>query len=139
MLRLNIPREPRWIALPHGVRLLLRPATAALVTTARLRAGRELQEMRAAVQTAKDSGMPLGDLPDVTEQARAEGYAFALTVLHLGRELVTDWDGVADADGAPLDFDVQQLPQVLSHPDIAEGFYRAVNDAQDEIVAEGNA
>lgn len=138
MLRLALPKDPRWEPMGFGVEFLVRPATTALITTARLRARRQMEELRRAAQEAREAGLPVNG-PDVSDPDVAGGHAFALTVMALGRELVADWRGVVADDGKPAAFAADLLPQVLSHPDIAERFFAAVSAGPAEVTAEGNA
>jgi len=138
MLRLDIPHERRWLDLARGVRFEAEPATTALITTARVRAARQMTDLRKAVEDARLAGLPLQG-PDVTDPDIAAGYAFALSCVALARVTVKDWDGIIGADGKPAAFDVEKVPQVLQHPDIAEDFWRQMTAAQDALVAEGNA
>src|SRR5690349_4094872 len=118
MFRLDIPREPRWVDLPLGVSFEMKPVSAAMMSTARMRAQRQLRDMVKTLEEAREAGIPC-DMPDVTNSDIAAGHMFALLVVALGREVVTDWKGVADQAGAPVPFDVALLPKVLAHPDIA--------------------
>lgn len=137
MLRLGIRQEPRWIDLGHGVRLLVKPATTALITTARARARRQLEELRKAGEAARESGLPF-EGPDLTDQDAATGYAFALSCMTLARELVLDWEGVGDEAGQPLPFALDGLGELLGYTGLAEAFFLAVSAGPDALSAEGN-
>ena len=138
MLRLALPKEPRWEPMAFGVEFLVKPATTALITTARLRARRQMEDLRRAAAEAREAGLPL-EGPDVSDPDVAGGHAFALTVMALGRELVMDWRGVVTDAGAPAPFSTALLPQVLAQPDIADRFFAVVSAGPAEITAEGNA
>jgi hypothetical protein len=137
MLRIGIPRDARWIDIGAGVRLKVRPATTALVTTARTRASRQIERMRQAQKDAQEAGLDY-DGPDMTDRDAIVGYAFALSVMSMARELVEDWEGVGDADGTPIPFALDGLGEVLSHSGLAERFIAAVMEAPEALAAEGN-
>ncbi len=137
MLRLGIPREARWIEIGEGVRLRVRPATTALVVTARMRASRQLEQMRKAAEDAQAAGLPFeGPSPD--DRDAAGGWAFALMALNLAREVVEDWEGVGDADGNPVPFALEGLGEVLAHANLAESFFGQVMAGPDALDAEKN-
>jgi hypothetical protein len=137
MLRIGIKQEPRWIEIGSGVRLLVKPATTALITTARSRARRQLEEMRKASEQSKEAGLPY-EGPDFADADATTGYAFALSCVTLARELVIDWDGIGDEAGKPIPFAVDGLGEVLGYTGLAEAFFLAVSSGPEALSAEGN-
>jgi len=122
MLRLDMPTEPVWHDLPHGVRLKLRPATAALVAAADVAA-------RAALPAEAS-----------TDPALATGLAFQVRAQALARYLVADWEGVADATGAPAPVTQANTDALMmASADLTAAFLGAVHAPLDRITAEGNA
>lgn len=79
MLRLDLARSPRWLDLGHGVRLQLAPLTTGVMVEAR-------RDVTAA---------------GVTDDADAEALAVAMAKA-IARRCALAWEGVGDADGAPL-------------------------------------
>ncbi len=79
MIRLDLNREPVWLDLAHGVRVLVAPLTTALISSAR----------------ADDRLTALG--PDASNEAR--GIAIAKAI---GERAILDWEGVGDANGEPM-------------------------------------
>lgn len=79
MIRLDLNREPAWLDLAPGVRVLVEPLTTALMMAARCDAGVEVLP-----ETATDE-----------DRALALGRA-------LGRLAIREWEGVGDPDGAPI-------------------------------------
>ncbi|MBI1207419.1 MAG: hypothetical protein GC191_09030 [Azospirillum sp.] len=57
MIRLDLPREPHWLDMPHGVRLHVRPLDTATDAAARAAAAADLRERGESVPpaAAKDS------------------------------------------------------------------------------------
>lgn len=123
MLRLNLPTEASWHDMPHGVRLFLRPMSAAIDTAANL-----------AVQRAlADAGTAL------TEEMRI-GLALQLRAEVLAAELIADWQGVADEAGLPLALSRDAAALLMrSSADVMLAFVTAARAPLERAVAEGNA
>lgn len=78
MRRVDLDPHPRWVDLVHGVRLQVRPMTIAVWMAART-----ADEVFAAASAPK------------------EVFQAALLVA-VAQRVVTDWEGVGDADGVPI-------------------------------------
>lgn len=137
-IRLGLPREPRWIDLAGTARVLVRPATTALISAAQHAAMAEADAIRAGRLGLIDAGASVDGL-DVDDPHIAAGLAHDLMVRALARYLVTDWDGVFDADGNALAFDAALLPQLMAIEDVAAAFWRHVLEPERQRAAEGNA
>ncbi len=99
MLRLDFTAGPRWLDLGHGVRLQLAPLTTALMVAAR-------------------SDPALEVLPaSASDEARALVFAKAIA-----RRAVTEWEGVGDADGAPIPVTPAGIDALLEVWPIFEAF-----------------
>ena len=123
MLRLNLPTEPAWAEMPHGVRLFLRPASAAILTAADIATDKALR----SVGTSMDEDSRLG----LAIQVRAE---------HLARALIADWSGVGDADNNDLLLTLDNAALLMrSSPEIMLRFLDVVRAPFDRATAEGNA
>jgi hypothetical protein len=101
MIRLDLKREPHWLDLGHGVRVHVRPRTTALMMAA-----------RAAVQRAT--------VPSQNETVVA-GERTAALVKALGRLGIEEWDGVGDAEGAPVPLTAEGVDALLDLWPMAEG------------------
>jgi len=90
MLKLNLSNEPAWLDLGHGVRVFLAPLTTAMMVAAR-------------------SDSALAALPeDATDEESALVFAKALA-----RNTVTDWEGVGDETGIPVDVSSEGIDALL--------------------------
>ncbi len=99
MLRLDLSSLPHWFDLAHGVRLQLRPLTTALMVAAR-------------------HDPAVVGLPDTSlDEERAVAFARALA-----RLAVLDWQGVGDAEGAPIDPSQTSIDALLDIWPIFEAF-----------------
>lgn len=79
MIRLNLDRQPRWIALPCGVELFVQPVTSMITA--------------AALGGAFSRAVPAG---------AGQEQRFAALVCDIAALVITDWRGVASADDQPL-------------------------------------
>ena len=108
MLRLDPQKEPAWLDLGHGVRLLVAPLTTSVMLAAR---------SDPAIAAAAEAGAGDDALAQIVAQA-------------LARIVVSDWDGVGDADGDPLPVSPEGIDALLDIWPIFEAF-------QTEYVAGG--
>jgi hypothetical protein len=125
MLKLDLPIEPYWADLPQGVRVKIKPVTTALVSAAQHRAARQGREAAEAAGGVLD--------PDMSR-----GLAFMLMVQALARFAVTEWDGVAGADGAPLPVSPEALDRLMEIESMAGAFWDAAIRPIQMVSAEGN-
>ena len=125
MIRLDLPRDPHWLDLPHGVRLLVRPLDTATDGAARAASVTDLRErgQNAPPAAAKESWR-LGQTKDAL--ARAVGQ---LTIL--------DWSGVLLADGSPAPVTAESVALLMAIPKIATAFLRHIYAPLDRLAAEG--
>jgi hypothetical protein len=99
MLTLDLTNAPRWHDLAPGVRVQLRPLTTALMVATR-------------------SDPVLEGLPeDASDEERAVAFAKALA-----RRAVLAWEGIGDAEGAPIDPSPEAVDALLDVWPIFEAF-----------------
>ncbi|MDP1669698.1 hypothetical protein [Phaeovulum sp.] len=116
MLRLNLSREPEWLELAPGLRLLLAPMSTALMMAARA---------DPAVQ----------DLPeDANNDQRGMVFARALA-----RRALLDWEGVGDADGNPIPVTPEGIDALLDIFPVFDAFQSDYVGKGLLLGAEGNA
>jgi len=107
MLRLNMTSGPEWIDLGHGVRLRVVPLTTAIMMAARKHAQGQI-----ALPDSADSELAEIDTDSI-------GLAMAKSV---ARIVVTDWEGVGDADGEPVSISPEGIDALLDIWPIFEAF-----------------
>ncbi|MDO5757302.1 MAG: hypothetical protein Q4P24_07275 [Rhodobacterales bacterium] len=103
MIRLNLSTDPRWIDLLPGVRLLASPVTTAVMASARSDAS--LDELDA----------------DAPKEVLAVAMAKAVA-----RRVVTDWDGVGDDAGEPVEVTPDGIDALLDIWPVFEAFQEQV-------------
>jgi hypothetical protein len=136
-IRLGLPRAPRWLDLAGTARVLVRPATTALISAAQHAAMAEADAIRAGHDGLLAAGADVHGL-DLDDPHIVAGLAHDLMVRALARYLVTDWQGVLDADGNALAFDPKLLPQLMAIEDVAAAFWKHVLEPERRRVLEGN-
>ena len=111
MLRLNLTSEAEWLDLGHGVRLLVLPLTTAIMMAARKDAQAQFPLPEVADPANPDA---LTDL-----DTDSIGLAMAKSV---ARIVVTDWEGVGDAEGNPVPVTPEGIDALLDIWPIFEAF-----------------
>jgi len=107
MLRLNLKTGPEWINLGHGVRLCVAPLTTAIMMAARKHAQGQI-------------ALPEGADPELADiDTDSIGLAMAKAV---ARIVVTDWEGVGDAEGNPVPVSPEGIDALLDIWPIFEAF-----------------
>jgi hypothetical protein len=125
MLTLDLSCEPIWLALPHGVRLRVRPVDRVV------RAAAEGAALARAKQALAEAGAP-EDSP-----AFKTLYLLLLTRL-LARHAVLAWEGVGDRDGAPLALTPEAVDALLDRDDMLLAFWERAVNRPEPVEAEGN-
>jgi hypothetical protein len=139
MLRLGMPREPRWLDLGYGVRVLVRPFNAAVLAAVRNEAGQLAREIRDNRMALFLAGLDPANLPDLDDEHVISGLAEAMLVKILGRQVIEAWEGVLQADGsAPAPVTPEAVNELLDLPAMAVAFLRQATEPIAALVAEGN-
>lgn len=107
MLRLNLKSEPEWLDLGHGVGLQVAPLTTAIMMAAR-------KDAQGQIALPDDADPELADI-----DTDSIGLAMAKAV---ARIVVTDWEGVGDADGNPVPVSPEGIDALLDIWPIFEAF-----------------
>ena len=106
MLRLDLKRDPHWLDLGHGVRILVEP----LSTSTMMRAREALSER---IDLPEDE-----DALDANDQQRL-AIAMAQEVARL---TIVDWEGVGDAQGRPAKVSPEGIDALMDVWQIFEAF-----------------
>lgn len=131
---------PRWLDLPHGVRLQVRPYDMVVWELARYRAadlaGRLIEESTAA----RELGGKVSGLPDMTDPHARSAVGSALFVVALGQSVIIDWQGVG-AGGEPVPVTAEAVSKLLRRPALAQAFLSLYSEAYSisAEAEEGNA
>lgn len=137
MFTLDLPTEPRWLDLPHGVRVLVRPLDAAVQAAAQAYAERICREMLVAQSDAMAAGAALEGF-DLSDTDMRTGTIAQLLAIGLARFGIIAWDGVGDENGNPLEMTQASL-EAFGRSPLSADFVRAYDAPRRRQVAEGNA
>jgi hypothetical protein len=122
----RLAHKERWIDLPHGVRLHVAPLTTVMVAAAQSAARRRALGVISREDAPEDDNL-------------RRGLALMLTIQALGRECIRGWEGVVDEDGAEVPCTPETIEGLLSHEEMAFGFFDAAMGPLRAMEAEGNA
>jgi len=139
MLRLSrLPHGPAWVELVGGAAVLALPPSTPLVYAARAHAESLLADLVSSGEAVTRAGGYIAGVPDLASDEQRDGTKESLFVVSLAELAVTDWRGVADADGEPLEFRPAGLVHLLSDAVVADAFRRNYLKPIHEVVLEGN-
>lgn len=137
MLTLTKP-QPRWLELPHGVRVEVEPMTTARATAARNEALRRSSIIRAEAEAAEKAGQPMDPLAFGGGNASAlAGLAVEFEIEALARFGIRRWEGIAGDDGQPLAVTPEACVALAQHDELGPAFYAAYTAPLREVSAEG--
>ena len=123
MIRLDLPRDPYWIPLPHGVRVQVRPIDTAIDAAAREMA---VDQVRA---DAKDLPRPVL-LGRITQ-------ALAIAT---GQLAILAWEGVLPAEGdQPVPVTPEAVAQLMAIPALANAFSQQYFAPFKRLITEGES
>ena len=138
-MRLTLDSAPRWLDLPHGVRVKVRPLTTAVEQAARTEVEHRLKPLRQAAEDAAKAGQPLDPTgPNGANAAWMVGMHVQMLVEALARYGIDAWEGLTGDDGEPLPLTPGAFAAFAAHRDLSEGFYAAYRNPVAELAAEGN-
>jgi hypothetical protein len=139
MFTLSIPTEPRWVDLPLGVRVKIKPMDVLVITAARQHAARELRRMRADRAERIEVGAPIADLLDLDDDILAETITRMEFARGLARYGIIAFEGVGNEAGTEaLPFTQANAQALVLHQDLMEPFLMACLAPVTALAAEGN-
>lgn len=138
MISLTQPNKPFEIELPYGIRVMVRPLTTAGMAAAQAAARRQVDALSEEVRGRTESGLPLGDLPDLTDEAERDGLYQALLITALARRHIVSWEGVGDENG-PAPPSPENIAGVMELFPVGERFWQELTLRQMLLTAAKNA
>ena len=140
MIRLNLPKDPYWLDLGHGVRVKVRAPSTAIAGAARAQAARRIEQLRKDIAERRATGVPLEGLPDLEDEDVRAGYAQLLVAQCYARRAIIEWEGVLAADGAgPALVSDETVDDLMRIDAIAQAFVGKYLEPMEQVAAEGNA
>lgn len=139
MLKLELDRQPRWLALPHGIRVRVRPLTTAISEAAFSDAINRVRPVKLEAEDAAAAGAPLPpDEPNGANAAWLAGLQWQYLCEAYARYAIIEWEGLGDDHGEPLPLSGAAFTAFAAHPDLGREFYRLLRGDLDRLDAEGN-
>jgi hypothetical protein len=139
MLRLSIDTRPRWLELPHGVRVEVRPLTTAVEQAAHTEADNRLAMLKKQAEDAAAAGQALDPTgPNGANAAWMVGQRVQMLVEALARYGITAWKGLGGDDGASLPLSAEAFAAFAAHRDLGAAFYAEYRAPVAALAAEGN-
>lgn len=102
MIRLGLPKEPRWLNLGSGVEVLTRPLSTAIYRAATATAYRKALALAEERGLIEEAGGSITDIPDPTDQDGIVGFRAQFMVQALAVHAIQEWKGVGDETGNQL-------------------------------------
>lgn len=123
MIRLSGARKARWLALPQGIRVEVRPATTAVYEAMKFKAAREGRELIEQHKAVKAAGGRIEGLPDLDDDTALVAIVQMFLAQALANFAILAWEGVGDKAGQPIAVTVEGVNELIrDYPLIAEGF-----------------
>lgn len=139
MLKLALDRQARWLDLPHGIRVLVRPLTTAISEAAFSDAINRVRPVKVAAEDAAAAGTPLPpEEPNGANAAWLAGLQWQFLCEAYARYAIVEWQGLGDEQGEPLPLSGPAFAAFAAHPDLGREFYRLLRSDLDRMEAEGN-
>ena len=139
MIRLQLNAGPRWIDLGRGVRVRVRPLTAAVYQAAKSRARAEAADLYDHGSAIEDAGGTILDLPDLADEHMRRGLVEMLIARNLARYGIEAWEGVGLDDDTPAEVTPETLCAFADQPGISERFVLHYLEPLINLATEGNA
>jgi hypothetical protein len=133
MFSLDLPTEPYWLALPHGVRIKVRPLSATVLEAARAAAIRRVAAIEAERQQRLNSNLDAGDLPDLADDDLRVGLISSFLAEGLARYGILAWEGIAEAHTPAM------AERLMRHAEMTSSFLLQYQAPLRRLDAEGNA
>lgn len=138
-IKLGLPKKPRWLDLPQGVRVHVRPLTTAIYETALASSRQQVRRLLDAAEDVEDAGAEIDGLPDLTTEAGRAGYGNYLFAQAMARGAIIAWEGVLDEDGTLAAVSPLAVDELMSWHGIAESFIQQYTRPFQDRIVEGNA
>jgi len=137
MLRLDLPTEPFWLDLVHGVRVRVRPLTAAEWFAAKGRNVEILKKVLEERAEIQQMGGKVEGLPDLSDEAAQLGYSQALFATALAQTAIFAWEGVGEDLEHPAECTKDNIARLMRFSTVAEDFLVQYAAQYDRLVEEG--
>jgi len=140
MFRLSLTSEPRWLELPFGVKVEVRPASTGLIEAARSEANKRVAMLQVEAGAAEKAGQPVDKTGFTGANADAlNGLWQQYWCEALARYGIIRWEGIGDTAGSTQAVTPAAIEAFASHPVLSKAYLEAYNGAAAGVALEGNA
>ena len=139
MIRLDLPKAPYWMDLPHGVRLFVRPLSTTVYEAARARGARTARALLEEHAEIAAVGGNIEGLPDLSSEDAAAGLSQLIFAQALARTAIIRWEGVVDGEGSPAEVNDRTVNDLMLIHRMAEAFVLDYTRTHERLLVEGNA
>jgi hypothetical protein len=134
MFSIAPPEEPRWVDLPHGVRVEVRPADGLVRAAAEAAVLREVRAQEAERAARLEEGADTADLLDLADPDLRTTFLVLGIAGKLARFAIIRWEGIEQAHTPDL-----AEAMMVRHPDMGLAFLDALMGPAQKVTEEGNA
>jgi hypothetical protein len=134
MFSLTLPTAPRWLDLPHGIRVQVKPIDGLVRAAAEASVHRTIREAEAERTDRIEVGAGVADLVDLADADMRRAFISLTFAAKLARYGIVAWEGIEQDHTGDL---AEQL--MLQQDTIAEAFIAAYLAPVAALAAEGNA
>lgn len=139
MIRLSLARGNRWLVLPLGVKVEVRPLTTAINQAALADARKRVAMLSVDADKSAAEGQPLDPLgANGANAAWLDGMWTQYYAEALGRYGIARWEGLADDEGNVIEVAHPAIVAFAAHPVLGPAFSQAYADDLAAQAAEGN-
>lgn len=134
-------KEPYWLDLDFGVRMLVRPLQSPMLSAIRAKADRLARAMEEP--QAAERLLAMMDTPSMTQEEIRNGLFHHFVTVLLAQTSIIEWEGLfAEGDNGeaqqPLPVSEDTIAEAMLVPLLAESFYAKYTARQRELLQEGN-
>ena len=144
----QIPTEPYWLDLVHGVRLYVEPLDTSTIHAARASAARQVRQLVEEASAVKEAGGQVTGLPDPEDEVGRIGLSQKLFVQALARRAVQKygpdgespgWESVLAADSdEPAEVTDETVNDLMRIHEVSEDFLDKYTRTYQAVLAEKN-
>lgn len=138
---LNLPKDPYWINLAHGVRVKVNPCDTARLEAAKFYGQTHGQALVEEKEDLQSIGAEVLGIPSLKDTADRYGLSQMLFIQCLARSAIIDWKGVNLPGDPPVPaiVDDANVAMLMRIHKMADEFLEKYTRSHAEMVLEGNA
>lgn len=137
MLNINLPKEPFWLDMVHGIRLHVRPLSSAEYFAALQRSAQQVRTMLEERADIEEMGGKVEGLPDISDEAAQRGLSQASFATALAQGAVFEWEGVGEDAETPAECTKDNIGRLMRISTVADDFLKKYVAHVEALLSEG--